>query len=485
MFSVSFMLVYLNEYNVASAVYTFHGESAKVWVDHAKRSQESYRGMRATALDRTETRLMYLDVYDDTYEEDYAIFHVNTPGTPQIQQDGELFIPSSEHLLPRSTSHDQLRYSMSGNGHQKVSASASFDEAAIAAGVHERRRPKSMTFGESRRSRSPRPNLTIHKNDDTESSSSDVGAKSAGLHAEYAFFEGKPPIKAKPQIPPRPEAIGGRNTEPPEMDETLRSKLNQRRTRTEKRYHTADSIQELRREPDASIHKRLSWNLGTAVDINIEEQNRVSGSNSQLGKGKTFSSDSLRSMPSSSGVSSTGSLHLSPDTEISEEYENEVGELVNSDPQSPANQRLTPDAQVLSLNTSMTESSTDDLIKDTGDKSSHNSIDHLDIPPPLPSSKPPPLPSSEPPDRAAGNSMSVSMIEAGEDELEEPGYDDSMSKSKSMPDIAMVNLVNRDLKDGIASVEVQGVDGQKRKMTHGEILRMKKQLLLNSTLEAS
>ena len=36
---VSFALLYLNEYHMATAVHTFHGEAAKVWVDHIRRAQ--------------------------------------------------------------------------------------------------------------------------------------------------------------------------------------------------------------------------------------------------------------------------------------------------------------------------------------------------------------------------------------------------------------------------------------------------------------
>lgn len=83
-----------------------------------------------------------------------------------------------------------------------------------------------------------------------------------------------------------------------------KSRMNQRRLcRHDKRYHTADAIHEIRKDItdsgiDAAIKKRLSWNYGT-VDINIEDKHSL--------KSKTFSSESLRSMPSSSGVSSTES----------------------------------------------------------------------------------------------------------------------------------------------------------------------------------
>jgi len=37
-FSASFMLLYVNEYQMAQAVYTFHGDS-KLWLDNITRAQ--------------------------------------------------------------------------------------------------------------------------------------------------------------------------------------------------------------------------------------------------------------------------------------------------------------------------------------------------------------------------------------------------------------------------------------------------------------
>lgn len=88
------------------------------------------------------------------------------------------------------------------------------------------------------------------------------------------------------------------------INEEMKGKIDRSR-KTEKRYFTADSIQEIKRQEQAdnSIHKRLSWNLGsTKID---SRQNLL----------KQVSSDSI---PSSSGVSSTGSTHLSPDHEGNE-----------------------------------------------------------------------------------------------------------------------------------------------------------------------
>ncbi|CAG2161321.1 unnamed protein product [Oppiella nova] len=45
--------------------------------------------------------------------------------------------------------------------------------------------------------------------------------------------------------------------------EALKGRTNQKRTgRAERRYHTADSIEHMKKEKDSSIHKRLSWNYG-------------------------------------------------------------------------------------------------------------------------------------------------------------------------------------------------------------------------------
>jgi hypothetical protein len=102
------------------------------------------------------------------------------------------------------------------------------------------------------------------------------------------------------------------------VDDNLKAKLNQRRSsRTEKRYHTADAIQELHKtdDKDNSIYKRLSWNFGTT------EQNEQG-----VMRHKIQSSDSLRSVHSSSGVSSTNSLHLSPDGDICEESEHDYAQ---------------------------------------------------------------------------------------------------------------------------------------------------------------
>lgn len=198
-------------------------------------------------------------------------------------------------------------------------------------------------------------------------------------------------------------------------DENVRTKLNQRRNmRTEKRYYTADAIQDLQKDRDPTIHKRLSWNLG-AFDINIEE--RMANI-----KGKARSSESVRSLLSSSGVSSTVSLHASPDT-------NDAAEI-----------DATPTVNVGDVDQGV---GSEDVVR----LSKHFSESSMD-----------------------------------QSEYAQQLIGQSKTASNSMPDISQL-IAAGEVQNGIASVELP--HGQRRQMSHAQILRMTKQLLLNSTLEAS
>ena len=189
------------------------------------------------------------------------------------------------------------------------------------------------------------------------------------------------------------------------VDENVKSKLYQRRqSRTEKRYYTADAIQELNKtqDRDNSIYKRLSWNFPNG---------EAAGDRHGVLKHKTMSSDSVRSFHSSSGVSSTGSLHLSPEGDICEED------------------------------------------SDLGDYDNDNEIE-MDLP---------------------------------HDENEDHVRDIYVShKSKSTPDIVslMQDLNTTDMKDGICSIDLPSCDDPKQRLSHAQLVRMKKQLLLSSNVEA-
>lgn len=84
-----------------------------------------------------------------------------------------------------------------------------------------------------------------------------------------------------------------------------------------RRYHTAGAIEDIKKQDvvkDNSIQKRLSWNYGQHIPSNeLSLQKTACSGTSQ--RGKCLSSDSMHS---SSGVSSTGSLHLSIGSEWGE-----------------------------------------------------------------------------------------------------------------------------------------------------------------------
>jgi len=466
------LLVYLNEYHMATAVYTFAGDT-RVWVEQIKQAQEAYKEMRQLAMERPEHPLMYLQLGDDNDDEFGSVYNLRqlydySPDGSYLRLDSngssESFIPNLN--ISRTSSHETLtRLSLSeysGQGHNQLCSSVSLDSGT------DKTTPTPMTVRtrsmENGRSRSPRPPLVAMRRaaegsyDDSElvllspgpSSHSPGRSPPDSPKLGYVTLEdgtqvcrvgsvksrsGSVRLDSQSDSPRVSGAASASGTHrllllpnrpdivPYVTDEQMKSKLNQRRSaRHEKRYYTADAIQEMRkdmRDKDTSIHKRLSWNFGT-VDISIDEKS------ASVLKGKTFSSDSLRSMPSSSGVSSTGSLHLSPESEAYEEYDPEMGAA----------------APV---------------------KYSHS--DHEIQGRIVREPQTPPI---------SVESDSKLSVQA-------------KSVSKSMPDISEISIAAKGEEQGeVEPGEIPRTDdAQRRKLNHLQILRMKKQLLLNSTLEAS
>ncbi|RUS79074.1 hypothetical protein EGW08_013160 [Elysia chlorotica] len=239
-----------------------------------------------------------------------------------------------------------------------------------------------------------------------------------------------------------------------EEDELSRMKLASRRTsRAEKRYHTADSITDMKpsQEKDASIHKRLSWRADVQV---VDNKNLGSPS-------KALSTDSVRSYPSSSGVSSTGSLHLNLESDISEESEvsgfGGSGEVGMASP--------TRGRTMFTVGDSMSDSQyvCPDNVDSNFDVANNNNNRNV-------------------------QQGRTEYLEVDEDDLSLS--DSSQGRSKSTPDlVTMFNntLHVSEMEDGIASVAVSS-DGFNRKLTHADILKMKKlkhQVLYDANVESS
>ncbi|XP_059085132.1 pleckstrin homology domain-containing family G member 5-like isoform X3 [Tigriopus californicus] len=121
-------------------------------------------------------------------------------------------------------------------------------------------------------------------------------------------IKGIPPIEVEPSEGDESEA----NDNPGQVVKTqggVRGGRGDRSTDT-RRYHTAGAIEDIKKQDvrDHTIQKRLSWNYGQHIpnnDLQLKNKN----------VGKCLSTDSMQS---SSGVSSTGSLHLSIGSEIEE-----------------------------------------------------------------------------------------------------------------------------------------------------------------------
>uniref|UniRef100_A0A0N8CD92 Pleckstrin domain-containing family G member n=1 Tax=Daphnia magna TaxID=35525 RepID=A0A0N8CD92_9CRUS len=117
----------------------------------------------------------------------------------------------------------------------------------------------------------------------------------------------------------------------PEYDDhrqVLNAALAKRLSRNERldhrRYHTAGAIEDIKKQDakNNSIHKRLSWNYGQQANQTVSPSSSLSTSRllrSGL-MGSATNSDSMLSF-SSSGVSSTGSLHLSTASEVEDVLE--------------------------------------------------------------------------------------------------------------------------------------------------------------------
>ena len=126
-------------------------------------------------------------------------------------------------------------------------------------------------------------------------------------------LEGEPQVEALAYISSKSVESLNKNVEQevPEEADPLKSRSNQKRTcRTERRYHTADSIEHMKKEKDSSIHKRLSWNYGQQMQTHGNKA--IPSHCERILCNKHFNKClSSESVYSSSGFSSTGSVPLS------------------------------------------------------------------------------------------------------------------------------------------------------------------------------
>ncbi|KAK7487689.1 hypothetical protein BaRGS_00021108, partial [Batillaria attramentaria] len=416
----SFLLIYMNEYHIPISAYSFHGDQAavRVWLEKIREAQTDYG--RQKLEDQTQHRLSQAAAVTE------EVVYSPLPGTTPL---------TMEHTPAVSFPRSQSMESTEGRFIPNITPARSpttENSSPEKSPPPSQRTPAALERTGSCNEFSPASlNMTRVVNQSRHASSSPEFSPSTDRRHK--------PVKACHSVPNMSggqlqivdnddddigdtgltmdvmsvnAAVGSLSlsqtnlAEPGPVDDDYNSKLNklnQRRvSRTEKRYYTADSIQELRRtEKDSSIHKRLSW----------QNENHLEG---KLRK-KVLSSDSVHSIPSSSGVSSTASLHLNPESDISEETE-------------------------------------------LAHKRDDSQISNPDM----------------------RNDLSPSHLAS-------QGHN---TKAKSSPDIVLLfnSLTTGEQEQGISSVGLPAVvDGERqgKKLTHAQLLKMKKQLLLNTDVEAS
>lgn len=120
-----------------------------------------------------------------------------------------------------------------------------------------------------------------------------------------------PPATPLPQSPTHTQSISELADE-----DQAKNRLHQKRSvRGERRYHTADSIENMKKDKDSSIHKRLSWNYGSQSSQQNQgqqqQQQSFRGHERLLGNKHFAKCLSSESVYTSSGFSSTGSVPLS------------------------------------------------------------------------------------------------------------------------------------------------------------------------------
>lgn len=239
------------------------------------------------------------------------------------------------------------------------------------------------------------------------------------------------------------------------LNAALAKRLNRNERLDNRRYHTAGAIEDIKKQDvkNNSIHKRLSWNYG-------QQPNQSGSTNSSLSSsrlirsgltGSATNSDSMLSF-SSSGVSSTGSLHLSTASEIEDLLE------------------LEPDLSAkVHVSTTYISSSHPPLTEATNINVHHYHNDKQDLSPQThpPSSRPTPPP---PPTRSLPVPAALPL--EGDVRLDVSEVCDGISS-------VQITVSGADCSSNASSPTVNG------KTTRADLIRMKDLILGDTTMEAS
>ncbi|RWS31082.1 pleckstriny domain-containing family G member 5-like protein, partial [Leptotrombidium deliense] len=371
--NTGFIVIYLNEFNVATAVFTLHSVDSKTWIDFIRKAQKKYKECKQNSLlSAQQSSSIWTFEVDEEFE---------LPSTSLLRMVPSS-LRSSRSSLVQSHSGSVEMSDTSAQGSMivapmptptflsQIDVNEQHPSRAVSFELGELRNP-SMTvddldaFGRSKSVEtrtpvsvtvtSPRPerrafllrgaggaiptnstntntlsvNVPFHISKVSPQLLEPTSIQVPVPHSSGKLFQrsvqttSKPPLVKTKNVPTPSltvhsapastgaspvyslESEGGSESGGSDEQESLKSRLNQKRVnRGERRYHTADSIDNIKKDKDSSIHKRLSWNLGAN-----QGNNRLLCNKHLI---KCLSSDSVYT---SSGFSSTESVTLSVGSE--------------------------------------------------------------------------------------------------------------------------------------------------------------------------
>ncbi|CAG5123645.1 unnamed protein product, partial [Candidula unifasciata] len=461
----SFLLIYMNEYNVPLSAFTFHSDPGSIrgWVEKFREAQREFKAkdiQKNSETDRlrSDTTLTQSDLDDMSVSSALSYIDIVTSTIPRSESSNSL-----DHFVPNVLTCNEARaadMNRSEVGHSNSMPDFMNMASSLSTESHGQNKPADMKLVRS----SSACDSPVTKDADMEvvdgnlnkckpahsvsMSASKSMDQNSNINMSINSIVSEPPYlvtasdessrfkeMAKEEwqssqmhsnkLDPRATKSVQKNS--PEQA-TVNTKLNSRRT--EKRYHTADEIPDiLNSQKDPGIQK---WS-SLRKDVQLSDFHDLGST--------VFSTDSFQSYQSSSGVSSNGSLHLTVETSERNDYACDVDVLVDShltelDPPKPL------------------------LIND--ERNIHGRLDFTD----------------------GGSTRSF---------LSEPSSyltDSKHAKSKSTSDLVETfgnSLQVSQMTDGIASVAVTP-ENFHRKLTHLDILRMKKikhQILFDVNVESS
>ncbi|XP_042886663.1 uncharacterized protein LOC122262639 isoform X2 [Penaeus japonicus] len=345
-------LVSVNEWNVAVAAFTLQcpdQRTHRTWYDALKRAKEQYKEAQQ-ARD--------VLVYDDMSSVGHLVPRSPRPGSSRASRVSSLAHSHSGSIDLNDPSPGSTHHPPSVDLSEVRASSASSDDS-VAPAVPEIQRSRSLEGGgcgaisprPDRRPAFPKtpntlsvtppystgqslPNLTVESANSLRVPGSNATNPKALSPCNRGVSYPPPSPRTLRRSAPVPQSrnppliksrhvtsMVGNPQEAEQGDQEDPARGGPRRiSRTDRmdnrRYHTAGAIDDIKKQDskDTSIHKRLSWNYGQGPPPTSRDLGSDQG---KLGRQKhAVKSISCESMHSSSGVSSTSSLHRSMGSEL-------------------------------------------------------------------------------------------------------------------------------------------------------------------------